>query len=61
MLYLNSCTCNYLTDLTVLHGSSFVFETFAVVSTISLVVVFVALVRMDRAARRADASDDTGA
>ena len=37
------------------------FETFAVLSTVTIVVVFVALVRMDRAARRNDASDDTGA
>jgi hypothetical protein len=38
-----------------------VFETFAFLSTVSLVAVFVALVRMDRAARRDDASDDTSA
>jgi hypothetical protein len=38
-----------------------VFETFAVLSTVTLVVVFVALVRMDRAARRSDAGDDSGA
>jgi hypothetical protein len=34
------------------------FETFAVISTLSCIVIFVVLFRIDRAGRREDAGDD---